>query len=43
LGALRSTAQMISYEIVLGTIFLSICALVGSVNLFDILRAQTDI
>lgn len=40
LGALRSTAQMISYEIVLGVIFLSICLLVGSINLYDILIAQ---
>lgn len=43
LGALRSTAQMISYEIILGVIFLSICILVGSINLYDILAAQHQI
>ena len=43
LGALRTTAQMISYEIVLGTIYLTVSLLTGSLNLFDILQAQTKV
>jgi len=43
LGALRSSAQMISYEIVLGTIFLCISFSVGSLNFLDIIYAQTII
>ena len=40
LGALRSTAQMISYEIILGLIFLTLAFLCGSLSLYDILSAQ---
>lgn len=40
LGALRSTAQMISYEIILGLIFLTLAFLSGSLSLYDILSAQ---
>jgi NADH-quinone oxidoreductase subunit H len=40
LGGLRSTAQMISYEISLGFIFLSIIFFVGSFNLMDIILYQ---
>jgi len=43
LGALRSTAQMISYEISIGFIVLSIAVCVGSLNLSKIVLAQTEI
>ena len=41
LGSLRSSAQMISYEIFLALIFLAILLLVNSLNLAEIVRAQT--
>jgi NADH-quinone oxidoreductase subunit H len=40
LGALRSTAQMISYEVSIGFIITNICVLTGSFNLNDIIIAQ---
>jgi NADH-quinone oxidoreductase subunit H len=40
LGGVRSAAQMISYEILMGFIFLQIGLLVGSFNLFDIIYKQ---
>lgn len=40
LGALRSTAQMVSYEIAIGMIILSIILLVGSFNLTLIIESQ---
>jgi|TARA_B110001450_G_scaffold85374_1_gene81245 NADH-quinone oxidoreductase subunit H len=43
LGALRSTAQMISYEISIGFIVLSIAVCVGSLNLSTIVIAQKEI
>jgi NADH-quinone oxidoreductase subunit H len=43
LGALRSTAQMISYEISIGFIVLSIAVCVGSLNLSKIILAQTEV
>ena len=43
IGALRSAAQMISYEIGMGFILLLIFLLVGSLNLTDIVLAQKDI
>ena len=43
LGALRSAAQMISYEIALGLTILSTLFLSRSLNLNDIVMAQTDI
>lgn len=43
LGALRSTAQMISYEISIGFIVLSIATCVGSLNLSKIVLAQKEI
>lgn len=43
LGALRSTAQMISYEISIGFIVLSIAVCVGSLNLSKIILAQKEI
>jgi NADH-quinone oxidoreductase subunit H len=43
LGALRSAAQMISYEISIGFIVLSIASCVGSLNLSKIVLAQKEI
>jgi len=43
LGALRSAAQMISYEISIGFIILSISVCVGSLNLSKIILAQTEV
>jgi len=43
LGALRSAAQMISYEISIGFIILSIAVCVGSLNLSKIILAQTEV
>jgi NADH-quinone oxidoreductase subunit H len=40
LGGLRSTAQMISYEISIGLILMSIVLYVGSLNLLDIIFKQ---
>jgi NADH-quinone oxidoreductase subunit H len=43
LGALRSTAQMISYEISIGFIVLSVAVCVGSLNLSKIILAQKEV
>lgn len=40
LGALRSTAQMISYELLLGFIFLTLCLIVNSFNILDLILIQ---
>jgi NADH-quinone oxidoreductase subunit H len=40
LGALRSTAQMISYEVSIGFIIINLCLFAGSFNLNDIVFAQ---
>lgn len=40
MGALRSAAQMISYEVSIGFIILTVAALVGSLNLTEIVNAQ---
>jgi NADH-quinone oxidoreductase subunit H len=43
LGGLRSAAQMISYEISIGFIILSVCVCTGSLNLSKIVLAQQEI
>jgi NADH-quinone oxidoreductase subunit H len=40
LGALRSSAQMVSYEVSIGFVIITVLLLVGSLNLGDIIRAQ---
>src|SRR5215210_8284928 len=40
LGALRSAAQMVSYEVSIGFVIISVLLLVGSVNLTDIVNQQ---
>jgi NADH-quinone oxidoreductase subunit H len=42
LGAIRSSAQMISYEVSIGLIIISVVLLVGSLNLSDIVLAQKN-
>ena len=42
LGALRSTAQMVSYEVAIGFVLCIILLSVGSLNLTDIVNAQTN-
>ena len=43
LGALRSTAQMISYEVSMGLIILTVFICVGSLNLSNIILAQKNV
>ena len=43
MGGLRSSAQMISYELTLGLSALSIIVLTGSLNLVDMVKAQETI
>ena len=43
LGALRSAAQMVSYEVSMGFVLISVLLCVGSLNLSDIVRAQQHI
>ncbi len=43
LGALRSAAQMVSYEVSIGFVMITVLLCVGSLNLSDIVRAQERI
>lgn len=43
LGALRSSAQMISYEVSIGLILINVLLRVGSLNLVDIINFQKSI
>ena len=43
IGALRSAAQMVSYEVSIGIVILSVLVCVGSLNLNDIVTAQRHI
>ena len=43
LGGLRSAAQMVSYEVSIGFVIITVLLCVGSLNLSDIVRAQEKI
>ncbi len=42
MGGLRSSAQMISYELTLGLTALTVVIMSGSLNLYDIVKSQSD-
>ena len=43
LGAIRSAAQMVSYEVSIGIIIINVLLCVGSLNLNDIVKAQQNL
>jgi len=43
LGALRSAAQMVSYEVSMGFVIVTVILCVGSLNISDIVNAQKDL
>ena len=43
LGAIRSAAQMVSYEVSIGIIIINVLLCVGSLNLNDIVKAQQNV
>jgi len=42
MGALRSAAQMVSYEVSIGFVIITVLLLVGSLNMTEIVRAQAN-
>ncbi|MCK5444312.1 MAG: NADH-quinone oxidoreductase subunit NuoH [Rhodospirillaceae bacterium] len=43
LGAMRSAAQMVSYEVSMGFVIITVLLVVGSLNLTDVVMAQKDV